>query len=143
MNWGTCSGSNNIHFDFPPIMADGRHYTAWQPASVVSQTIRDQAGIKSNWQYRKYMQDNADSIIKHNQLSSYQECTSERAGVHNEEKNNTPFLYKSCVDTSQPYGYETSDLKSLYLTKQQLQCRMYTPVMSQDVLLRAGYPNYN
>ena len=27
MSWGTCySGSNNIHFGFPPIMTDGRNY---------------------------------------------------------------------------------------------------------------------
>ena len=32
MSWGTCfSGSNNIHFDFPPIMSDGRNFSSWQP----------------------------------------------------------------------------------------------------------------
>ena len=56
MSWGTCySGSNNIHFDFPPIMADGRNYTSWQPGTKISEDIREQAGIKSNWQYRKYI----------------------------------------------------------------------------------------
>ena len=41
MSWGTCNaGSNNIHFDFPPIMTDGRNYAKWQPGAVINQEIR-------------------------------------------------------------------------------------------------------
>ena len=48
MSWGTCySGSNNIHFDFPPIMADGRNYATWQPGAAINATIRKEEGIKS------------------------------------------------------------------------------------------------
>lgn len=146
MSWGTCySGSNNIHFDFPPIMADGRNYTSWQPGTKISEDIRTQAGIKSNWQYRKYMQDNADTVVKYNQLAACDQCCSCTAqyGVENETQKNTPFLYKSCVENSQPFGYENSDLKSLYLSSHQLQSRMFTPVMTQEQLIKAGYKNYN
>ena len=60
MSWGTCySGSNNIYFGFPPIMTDGRNYAQWQPGAVVNKTLREENGIKSNWQYRKYLQENA------------------------------------------------------------------------------------
>ena len=53
MTWGTCySGSNNIHFDFPPIMTDGRNYATWQPGAVVNQQIKEHANIKTNWQLR-------------------------------------------------------------------------------------------
>ena len=146
MSWGTCNGgSNNIHFDFPPIMADGRNYATWQPGAQVSNDIRKAQGITTNWQYRKYMQENADSIIKHNQLEACDECCScpARYGVQGEHESNTPFLYKSCAESTQPYGYENSDLKSLYLTKYQLQCRMFTPQMTQEQLLKAGYRNSN
>ena len=146
MSFGICnSGSNNIHFDFPPIMSDGRNYATWQPGSKVSEDIREKAGIKSNWQYRRYMQDNADSIIKYNQLSSCDQCCScpARYGAQNEGQSHSPFLYKSCVDQTQPYGYETSDLKSSYLSTYQLQCRMFTPVMTQDQLINAGFQNHN
>lgn len=146
MSWGMCkSGSNNIHFDFPPIMADGRTYTSWQPGSKMSNDIKDNAGIKTNWQYRQYMQNNADSIIRYNQLASCDECCScpARYGNETQQSSTTPFLYKSCIDTRQPFGYEDSDLKSEYLSKYQLQCRMFTPVMSQEQLLQAGYQNYN
>ena len=146
MNWGTCkSGSNNIHFDFPPIMHDGRNYATWQPGSKISDDIRKAQGITSNWQYRAYMQNNADAIIRHNQLEACDECCScpARYGVQNEKECNTPFLYKSCADKSQPFGYESSDLKSLYLTRYELACRQFTPQLTQEQLLRAGYLNPN
>ena len=146
MSWGTCySGSNNIHFDFPPIMMDGRNYAAWQPGSQLSDDVRKQAGITTNWQYRKYMVDNADSIIKYNQLEACDQCCScpARYGAGKEGTPSTPFLYKSCADKSQPYGYESSDLKNLYLSKYDLQCRLYTPVLTQDQLLQRGYQNFN
>ena len=41
MSWGTCySASNNIHFDFPPIMNDGRNYASWQPVAVINNEIK-------------------------------------------------------------------------------------------------------
>ena len=56
---------------------------------------------------------------------------------------NTPFLYSSCMEKSQPYGYENSDLKNIYLSRQQLQCRMVAPVLTQDQYLNQGYYNPN
>ena len=54
MSWGTCyAGSNNIHFNYPPIMTDGRNYADWQPGAVINERIKEQAGIKSNSQYRQ------------------------------------------------------------------------------------------
>jgi hypothetical protein len=140
MSWGTCyTGSNNIHFNFPPIMADGRNFASWQPGAVVNEKIRQESGIKSNWQYRKYLMENADQIIKYNQLGA---CEQSSGGVVNyggEEKlNGSPFLYNSYLENSQPFGYENSDLKSSYLTRQQLQERMVTPVITQEQLIMQG-----
>ena len=146
MSWGTCySGTNNIHFDFPPIMMDGRNYSTWQPGSQISDNIRKQAGITTNWQYRKYMIENADTIIKYNQLEACDQCSycPTKYGSANEGTPSTPFLYKSSVDKSQPFGYENSDLKNLYLSKYDLQCRMHTPVLTQDQLLQRGFQNFN
>ena len=140
MSWGTCySGSNNIHFDFPAIMSDGRNFATWQHGNVISEKIREEANIKTNWNYRKYLTENADQIIKHNQLSACDECCAcpARYGDNqNQSKSNTPFLYKSCSDATQPHGYETSDLKNMYLSSFELQARMVTPVLSQDQLLQ-------
>ena len=145
MSWGTCnSGSNNIHFDFPPIMADGRNYATWQPSAVMNKSLRESHGITTNWQYRKYLTDNADKIIEINQLEACDQCCSCPArygdGVNIA---NTPFTYRSCSDQAQPYGYENSDLKNAYISNYQLQCRMSTPILTQAQLLQRGYPNWN
>ena len=138
MSWGTCySGSNNIHFDFPPIMSDGRNFASWQPGAVISEKIRNEANIKTNWNYRKYLTENADQIIKYNQLSACDECCACPAKYGDDQPvSNGPFLYKSCSDASRPYGYEGSDLKNMYLSSFELQSRMVTPVYSQAQLLQ-------
>jgi len=139
MSWGTCyTGSNNIHYNSPPLMSDGRNFASWQPGSVLSNNLRVQSGIKSNWDYRQYLISNADSIIKYNQMNACDNCGSCSVSLNsnNTLSNNTPFLYNSTIDKSTPYGYETSDLKKEYLTRHQLQSRMRTPVVSQYQLLR-------
>lgn len=145
MSWGTCySGSNNIHFDFPPIMADGRNYATWQPGAAVSEKIREEAGISTNWEYRKYLTQNADAIIRSNQLEACDRCCACPARYgRGQAVPNTPYLYQSCTESTQPYGYENSDLKKLYLSEYELQCRLVTPVLTQEQLLAKGYPNYN
>ena len=153
MSWGTCyNGSNNIHPDFPPIMHDGRNYANWQPGSVINDTIKKEANIKSNWEYRRFLSANADSIIKINQLSACGDCCANTAqyGVgangsnsNNSNSNNSPYLYKSCLDNTQTFGYETSDLKNLYLNDYSLQARMVTPVFSQSQLLQQGIARAN
>ena len=52
MSWATCfSGSNNIHFNFPPIMQDGRNYASYQPEALTNNKIQMQNNINSNWKY--------------------------------------------------------------------------------------------
>lgn len=143
MSWGTCySGSNNIHFDFPPIMSDGRTYTSWQPGAIISEKIRKDAGITSNWEYRRYLTNNADSIIKYNQLSASEDCSGGNSdySVGQETLANSPYVFKNCFEKSRPYGYENSDLKNSYLSKFELQSRMVTPVLTQAQLLQQGFP---
>jgi len=149
MSWGTCyAGSNNVHLDFPPIMHDGRNYADWQPGSVINDRIRQEANIKSNWEYRRYLSNNADAIIKFNQLSACGDCCANTAqftptNENNNVNNNSPYLFKSCLDTSRPYGYENSNLKNIYLADVSLQARMVTPVFSQAELLSNGIPRAN
>lgn len=144
MSWATCyNGSNNIHFDFPAIMADGRTFATWQPGAKVNKQIREENNIKSNWEYRKYLTNNADSIIKSNQLAACDNCCYCPAEYNSQSTSNSPFLYKSCAEKSQPYGYENSDLKNIYLSRQQLQSRMVAPVITQEQYLQQNYPNPN
>jgi len=146
MSWGTCyNGSNNIYHDFPPIMHDGRNYANWQPGGAVNEHIRKEANIKSNWEYRQYLSKNADALIKYNQESACDNCcaNSSQYGNNVPVSNNSPYLFKSCLDTTQNFGYENSDLKNLYLSDITLQSRMVTPVISQPQLLMNGIPRAN
>lgn len=138
------NGSNNIYMNYPPLMADGRNFTAWQPGSTLSAEIRKQSNLQTNWQYRQYMQDNADKIIAYNQLASCDKCGAcpIKYGVQSNPTTQTPFIFSS-IDATQTLGYPNSDLKSQYLSKYQLQRRLYTPVLTQEQLLRDGYKNYN
>ena len=138
MSWATCySGSNNIHFGFPPIMSDGRNYSQWQPGAVVNNQIQKESKINSNWEYRKYLTENANSLIEYNQLLACDECGGcPYYGTSKQKSTNTPFLYDSVADRSQPYGYETSDLKNIYLSRANLESRMVSPSISQDQLLQ-------
>jgi len=146
MSWATCyAGSNNIHMDFPPIMNDGRNYANWQPGAVINEKIRQEANIKTNWQYRQYLSKNADTIIKYNQISALGECcaTTAQYGTGKPVSDNSPYLYKSTLDTTKNFGYEDSDLKNLYLSDVSLQSRLVTPVFSQADMLYNKIPRAN
>lgn len=135
MSWGTCySGSNNIHFNFPPIMADGRTYSSWQPEAVVNNRIQKQEHIVSNWQYRQYMTKNGLEIMKYNTTSACNELgLPSHTQTGKTPSSNVPHLYKSNYDTNNPgFGYNNSNLKSPYLSREQLQGRMISPSISMQ-----------
>ena len=128
MSWATCySGSNNIHFNYPPIMSDGRNYSQWQPTAQINNEMKSQANINSNFKYREYLTKNADSIIKYNQLQACNECGTCYYTNNKQVSNNNPYLFKSCSDQSTPYGYESSDLKNIYLSREMLQSKKFAP----------------
>jgi hypothetical protein len=150
MSWGTCySGSNNIHFNFPPIMTDGRNYATWQPGAVVNEIIREKNNITSNSQYRQYLTHNATEVMQANLVGACDACGFNLNLISNDNNGNgnngsiTPFLFSSPWDQSQPFGYESSDLKNLYLSRYELQSRMMAPSLSQEQYLTGGYPNPN
>jgi len=137
--WGTCYGaSNNIHYNYPPLMQDGRNFSSWQPEAVVNDNIRKQAKIKSNWEYRKFLTNNAIDIMKYNN----QESCNDLGLVNHIQTNNTPstnvpYMYKSVMDTRNPgYGYCNSNLKSPYLSREQLQSRMIAPSINMSNVSR-------
>jgi hypothetical protein len=99
---------NNIHHDFPALMEDGRSYSNWQPSAVLTEQIRKREGIKTNWEYRAYLQKNADSIIEFDKSVA---CS----------QTGCPYSY-----TKSPTIHTQSDLKDTYLSRQELQTKMYT-----------------
>jgi len=137
MSWATCyAGSNNIHFNYPPIMNDGRNYASWQPGAAINNDIRNSANIISNWDYRNYLMKNADNIIRLNQLESCNNCgccppanqSDKSSPAIGPQQTSVPYLYTSCSSRDQPFGYENSDLKQLYLSREQLKVLKADPI---------------
>jgi len=146
MSWATCySGSNNIHFDFPPIMADGRNYASWQPEAVINKRIQRQENIKSNWQYRQYLTNNGMKIMNYNNMSACYDLGMPCSVTTGQStpSSNVPIMYNSLFDTGSPgYGYQNSDLKNPYLSRQQLEAKMISPYFTPDSLGQLGI-NHN
>jgi hypothetical protein len=131
--WATCySGSNNIHFNFPPIMNDGRLYASWQPEAVINKRIQVQENIHDNWSYRQYMQQNGRKIMSYNtEEACYDLGLDPHVPTDRTPSANVPYKYQSVFDNSRPgFGYCNSDLKSPYLTKEQLNARLMAPTIN-------------
>jgi len=135
MSWATCySGSNNIHFNYPPIMTDGRNYASWQPDAVINQRIQKQEGINNNWSYRMFLQNNGLKIMEYNNTEAcYDLGLDPHVQTGKTPSNNVPYQFKSTFDSSRPgFGYCNSDLKNPYLTSEQLNARLIAPSINTD-----------
>ena len=126
--------SNNKYDGFPPLMMDGRTITAsWQPEAVLNSHLLKEINVETNWQYRQYMIKNAKDIMKYNCTQSATDAgyLKRYADLENNSYS-TPYVSNSYVDNAKPSGYQTSDLKELYLTREQLQARMVAPEITQE-----------
>jgi hypothetical protein len=118
-------------------MSDGRSViSSWQPESVTNKKIIKENDIKSNWMYRKYLTKNSLSIQKQN----FKEALNDTGYNFNNElktANNgllTPYTFNDYDDTTQPFGNHRSDLKDIYLSREQLQSRKVAPALTQEQL---------
>ena len=137
--------SNNKYPDFPPLMSDGRSITAaWQHDAVTNSKLIEENNIKSNWNYRKYLTQNAVSVMENNFRESsndlgyncrYTTAPSIQSNVVGHMS--TPALYSSIEDKKAVLGQTTSDLKTDYLTREELQSRKISPVITQDQLIKS------
>jgi hypothetical protein len=135
MSWKTCyNSSNNIHFNFPPIMNDGRNYSTWQPDAVINQRIQEKEGITNNWNYRQYLQQNGLQIMNYNNVEScYELGLDPHVQTGKTPSSNVPYTFRSVFDTSEPgFGYCNSNLKNPYLTREQLNARIIAPSITPN-----------
>ena len=135
MSWSTCyKESNNIYSDFPAIMSDGRIHTEHDTACEINNGILKQTGISNNYDYRQYLIRNGLDIMSQNTNSS--QANSNVQSFSGNNITTTKYLFKSMSDKKQPFGYETSDLKNLYLTRKELEGKMSAPFVTQEELLK-------
>jgi hypothetical protein len=123
-------------------MSDGRSLIAtYQSETDTNAIMMKSNGIKSNWQYRNYLIDNGASIMRENFKEAcndvgYFERFSPAAADGKDKIQNTPYMYSSYTNSAKPHGYVNSDLKDLYLSREQLNSRKVAPTLTQDQLLR-------
>jgi hypothetical protein len=142
--------ANNVYPGFPPLMNDGRSLIAsWQPEAIENNMLLKSSGVTSNWEYRRYLTQNAHSIIKTNFAEAANDCGYTNLGVKYGNNSaylpifaglpksvGTPAKYDSYVQPEQKFGRMESDLKANYLSREQLAARSVTPVITQADLLK-------
>ena len=134
MSWATCyNGSNNIHHDAPALMSDTRIFTSYEHPCTINKNIRKDNGITSNYNYRKYLQSNAVNIMSYNSNAALN-CSNKPCSKASNDNTNK-FFFTDCYDRSQPYGYESSDLKNMHLSRTQLASNLSGPILTQEQLL--------
>lgn len=145
MTWGTCYKSNgntlnNIYSELPPLMSDQRLFTSYDPNYETNETFMEKNNITSNYEYRQYLTQNADSIMEENRQNVCNDsgiCVFSQTGFKQRNKEGK-YLYSGHSDTTRPYGYEDSNMKSKYVSEKALESRMSAPILNQQQLLQ--YP---
>lgn len=137
--------TNNTYPEFPPLMSDGRPITAtWQPESSINEDLIERNDIKSNWEYRKFLIENSKTIMEYNFRESSSDIgyykrpidiPSIQSNTISGDIKNTPYTFPSIADHTRPEGYSSSDLKDIYLSREQLEARKISPVITQAQLL--------
>jgi hypothetical protein len=120
-------------------MADGRTITAsYQPEGVLNEHLIREIGVETNWQYRNYLTKNAKEIMKYNciQTATDSGYLKRYADLGTASTYSTPFVYPTFDNKQKPKGYQDSDLKELYLSRDQLQARMVAPEITQAELYK-------
>ncbi len=130
-------GTNPVYPGFPPIMMDGRAIVASdQPEAVLNNALIKELGIQSNWQYRNYLTQNASDIMRYNYRESSNDVGYFKRYQDTVKGYNVPFIYPSFISQVKPDGYQTSDLKQAYLSREQLDARKVAPIISQEEIMR-------
>lgn len=102
-----------MNYNFP-LMSDGRNYSNAEQPSQNDLLIQNNANINNNWDYRKYLQNNASLIMKLNQQS----CI---------EKTSFP-----SQNSFLPETYFHSDLKKIYISREEQQNKKIAPIVFRN-----------
>lgn len=131
--------TNNQYTNFPAKMTDGRSVvSSWQPGAVVNEVLIKQNNIRSNWEYRKYLMNNSetirDTLFKDALNDVGYSVRHETPDMNN--NHSTPKFYTSFNEPISHRHAEKSDLKDIYINREQLESRRVVPSLTQDEMLR-------
>ena len=63
--------SNNKHFDCPPRMDDGRHFTDYRPRCLLNNIVRLDNNIRNSFQHRLFLTRNASKLMEEKRQEFY------------------------------------------------------------------------
>jgi len=130
--------TNNLYAGFPPMMADGRSLVAsYQPEAVLNTTLIQQNQIQTNWQYRKYLTDNAQQIMQQNFREACNDMGYYERFAPSERGNAGPITQSGA---SVQRRKEVSDLQQVYLSRDDLNDRQRVVLQTQEALFRQAMP---
>jgi hypothetical protein len=132
--------TNNRFKSFPPLMHDGRSIiSTWEPETYINNGLVKKNNIQSNWQYRRFIQKNADYIIKYNLTESCNDTGYFMREVNPPTYSGPPKQYNSLYEISPTES--GSDLKDSYLSRERLNSRKVAPEITQAELMeKYGIP---
>jgi hypothetical protein len=122
-------------------MSDGRSIQAsWQPEAVRNNAIIQENNIKSNWQYRQYLTHHATDIMRMDMTDAANDVGYYQRYLDLNQEDNYPKglnqPYTQNVARTPGYIDHSSDLKNSYMSREQLESRMISPVITQAELLK-------
>lgn len=124
--------TNNVYAGYAPKMSDGRTIVAsHQPESVTNDYLKKELGITSNWEYRKYLTENGKDIMKYNCINVSNDVGYTRRYI-NETVRSYEYEYQRQVGEEN----ESSDLKDLYLSREELDTKSSYRFNTQEELLK-------
>lgn len=84
---------DNKYANCPARMADGRHFTDYRPSCHINDLVRADNGISNSFQYRRFLQENADALMNRNrQIACERNCCGPCPTSGKESFNDTTML---------------------------------------------------
>ncbi len=122
-------GTNNRWPNEPARMSDGRIFAAWQPSAVLNEQLRQSLGLRTNAQYRHYLQTHGNEIIRLNAALAHNDLgispyIADRSGAV-EEYTHTPIF----LSADAPLPENMSDLQREFVMRQRLAARSVAPFL--------------
>ena len=120
--------SNNRYDGFPPLMNDGRSImAAHRSEALLHNSILKKIGTVSNAEYRAYMIKNGKQLLEEEFLNASNDVGYTERFVDHLEGIQSPKIYNTIMDKPR---LPPSDLKQIYLSREQLASRKMAPSLS-------------
>ena len=125
MSWATnYVNPNNLNIPYQGIVQDGRLFTDYSPSAMLNDKIRESNKINTNTKYKDYLIKNA-KLIMNNNFNSAGLTSDSNANLGR----NYPYAFNDVNDSTIPAGYEMSQPKNLYLSREKLVSNQIRPLL--------------